>query len=142
MGKRRAGGLVADHLGTESAGGRAKGSGRILLVEDDREVGRDVQEMFEKAGYEVLGPVTTVATALAIIMSSKLDAALVDLNLSGEKSYAVADALVARSIPFVITSGYLNDDLPEKYRQHPLLSKPFLPRELLRYLKQAIDPSA
>ena len=116
----------------------AASTGRVLLVEDDGLVGLDMKMVLEYAGYEVLGPVVTVAAALAVITSTKLDAALLDVNLSGEKSYALADALVARSIPFVITTGYSIDDLPERFGQHLVLSKPFAPKGLLRCLKQAM----
>jgi CheY-like chemotaxis protein len=83
-------------------------------------------------------PSQTVAAALAVITSTQLDAALLDVNLSGEKSYALADALTARGIPFVITTGYSIDDLPERYGQDLVLSKPFFPKDLLRCLKEAM----
>ena len=111
---------------------------RVLLVEDEALVGLDLKKTLEKAGYETLGPLATVAAALAVISSTKPDAALLDLDLSGEKSYAVADALAASGIPFVITTGYSIADLPKKYGQHLVLSKPFTPRDLLRCLKQAM----
>jgi CheY-like chemotaxis protein len=109
-----------------------------LLVEDDGLVGLDMKMMLERAGYEVLGPVATVGAALAVILSTNLDAALLDVNLSGEKSYALADALATRSIPFVITTGYAIEDLPERYGQHLVLTKPFTSRDLLRCLKQVM----
>ena len=116
----------------------AASAGRVLLVEDDGLVGLDMKATLEHAGYEVLGPVATVAGALAVIASTKLDAALLDVNLSGEKSYALVDALAARAVPFVITTGYSIDDLPKKYGQHLVLGKPFSPKDLLRCLKEAM----
>jgi len=110
---------------------------KVLLVEDNDHVASDMTEMLEQAGYEVLGPAATVAAALAVIASTKPDAALLDLNLGGEMSYTLADALVAGGIPFIITSGFI-DELPEKYRQHIVLPKPFMPKELFRCLKQAV----
>jgi hypothetical protein len=34
------------------------------------------------------------------------DAAMLDVNLNGNKSYPVADALAARGVPFVFSTGY------------------------------------
>jgi CheY-like chemotaxis protein len=120
---------------------RLSAAGLVLIVEDNFLVGAGMQSMLEEVGYEVLGPAATVATALAVIKLAKLDAVVLDLNLSGEKSYAVVDELTARNIPFVITSGYATADLPEKYRHHPMLAKPFAPRELSRRLAEAMVPA-
>ena len=37
-----------------------------------------------------------------------IDAAVLDVNLKGQKSYPVADALAARGVPFVFSTGYNN----------------------------------
>jgi hypothetical protein len=34
------------------------------------------------------------------------DVAVLDVNLSGQKSFPIADALVARSVPFAFSTGY------------------------------------
>src|SRR4051812_4244763 len=98
---------------------RLSAAGLVLIVEDNFLVGAGMQAVLEQAGYEVLGPVASVASALAVIGLARLDAAVLDLNLASEKSYAVVDELTARNIPFVIASGCSADDLPQKYRHHP-----------------------
>jgi CheY-like chemotaxis protein len=129
-------GMIMAQVGLALEG--AASTGRILLVEDDGLVGLDMKTTLEGAGYDVLGPVATLAAALAVITATKLDAALLDVNLSGEKSYALADALTARGIPFIITTGYSIDDLPDRYGQDLVLSKPFSPKDLLRCLREAM----
>ena len=54
-----------------------------------------------------------------------IDAAVLDVNLKGQKSYPVADALAARGVPFVFSIGYNNDSLPNSYQSFPVLQKPF-----------------
>jgi len=120
---------------------RSSAAGQVLIVEDNFLVGADMQAVLEQAGYEVLGPAATVAAALAFIKLARPDAAVLDLNLASEKSHAVIDELAARNIPVVITSGCAAADLPEKYRHHPLLAKPYLPRELVRRVAQAMGSS-
>lgn len=50
---------------------------------------------------------------------------MLDVNLNGQKSYSVADALTARSLPFAFVTGYGEDALMSDYRRFPRLQKPF-----------------
>ena len=112
---------------------------RVLIVEDEVLLGIDIQTMLGRAGYDVVGPLRTIASALSAVKWGKIDVALLDLNLSGEMSYVVADALVAKAIPFIIMSGYSKDSVPERYRQHPALPKPFLEPQLVETLQQVFN---
>jgi hypothetical protein len=47
------------------------------------------------------------------------DAAMLDLNLNGNKSLPVAAALAARDMPFFFTTGYTAIDLRDGYRDRP-----------------------
>jgi CheY-like chemotaxis protein len=59
-----------------------------------------------------------------------LDAAVLDVNLNGEKSYPVADKLAARDVPFVFSTGYGRKSLQIGYASFPLLQKPFSLQEM------------
>ncbi|WP_455274181.1 hypothetical protein [Rhizobium herbae] len=48
---------------------------------------------------------------------------MLDVNLNGDKSFPIADALVAQGVPFVFATGYGIDALTDNYR--PLLAKPY-----------------
>ena len=98
---------------------------RVLLVEDEIIVSWLLQDMLADLGYEVVGPAARVDQALAIIESEDIDAVLLDLNLNGQMSYPVADALVARGIPFVFATGYAKNRLLDGYQTFPVLQKPF-----------------
>lgn len=97
---------------------------KVLIVEDEWLIAIDIATTVEGCGYEVLGPAHTVATALEILESSRVDCAMLDVNLRGETSYPVADALAGRGIPFAFLSGYASSHLRSCYQAHPLLSKP------------------
>lgn len=88
---------------------------RILVVEDEFLVADHLSMTLEDLGYEVVGPVPTVAEALAAIENEALDGALLDANLDGEGSTPVAEKLRAQAVPFVVCTGYgtlkLNSDL-------------------------------
>jgi FixJ family two-component response regulator len=53
------------------------------------------------------------------------DAAVVDVNLDGEKSYPVVDALTARGVPFVFSTGYGKAGIAAKYGAFTVLQKPY-----------------
>ncbi|SAL85200.1 hypothetical protein AWB67_06878 [Caballeronia terrestris] len=66
-----------------------------------------------------------------------VDAAILDVNLNGEKSYPVADALASRRIAFVFATGYGIDALDVPYRQHPGVQMPFDHQALFRALTRS-----
>ena len=113
---------------------------RVLLVEDEMLVAWLLQDMLADLGCAVVGPAARVAQALAIIDSQTFDAAVLDVNLNGQTSYAVADALAARGVPFVFSTGYAKDRLAEPYRSLTVLQKPFHGDELGAALETLLAP--
>lgn len=76
------------------------------MVEDEPIVGMLLEDMLLDLGVAVIGPAATLAEALALTGEGGLDAALLDVNLGGERSYPVAEALAARGVPFLFLTGY------------------------------------
>ena len=106
-------------------------SGRkILVVEDETLVAMLVEDTLMDAGATVVGPVATVAEALAVLRTDRPDVAVLDLNLAGETSEPVADALKQMGIPFVVASGYGAAGLPPRHQDVPVLAKPYAPEDL------------
>ncbi|USU07385.1 response regulator [Sphingomonadaceae bacterium OTU29MARTA1] len=96
----------------------------VLVVEDEWLIADMVAQAVRDAGYRVLGPVASVAQAQALLARYRCDAALLDLNLGGDRGYALIDQLRARRVPCLLVTGYSRDDLPERYRDHALVGKP------------------
>lgn len=108
---------------------------RILVVEDEYMMADDLRQALEDQDAVVLGPVAFVEDALAIVESGEaIDAAVLDINLGGEKSFPVADALVARQIPILFATGYSDRDIPARYAEIGRVGKPVEPRDILREL--------
>lgn len=103
---------------------------RILLVEDEVMVSWVLEQAIVSLDCVVVGPAARIKQALAMIETEVFDAALLDINLNGEKSYPVADALIARGMPFVFSTGYNRDSTPRGYEGFPRLQKPFSLPEL------------
>ena len=98
---------------------------RVLVVEDEMMVAGMLRRMLADLGYSVVGPATTVDEAMKMIDRGGIDAAVLDINLDGQMSYPVADELNTRGVPFVFSTGYGGEGLPDGYERFPLLKKPF-----------------
>jgi len=113
---------------------------RVLLVEDEMLVAWLIEDMLAELGCAVIGPASSVNQAVAMIDAEAVDAAVLDLNLNGQMSYPVADALAAHGVPFIISTGYDKDTLPDDYRACPVLQKPFQRSELSDALAKLLTP--
>jgi DNA-binding NtrC family response regulator len=109
---------------------------RILIVEDERLVASYLEELLGMQGCIVIGPAMRVHEALALIERERPEAAILDLNLYGEPTIAVAEALAARHVPFIVVTGYGAEHVPDEsaLQQAPRLGKPFRSRHLLQVL--------
>jgi CheY-like chemotaxis protein len=76
----------------------------------------------------------TVDEALAVINEQVVDVAMLDRNLNGNDSHAVAEALAARGIPFFYSTGNTSRSLRDGYSDRPVLKKPFKYEELAAIL--------
>ncbi len=106
-------------------------SPRVLVLEDEFFIAEEIAQVLEFAGYEVVGPAATVDEALRLLAGAPVDAAVIDANLRGESSARVAEALRHESIPFVVCSGYREQDLMPVFGQITLVAKPIRSATLL-----------
>ena len=107
---------------------------RVLIVEDEALLALDIEMILTARGCRIVGPIGTVAAAIGEIEQSPPDAAVLDLNLSGESALPVADALARYGVPFVFVSGYDRDHLPDRHRAAALVGKPYQPTHLVQTL--------
>jgi len=115
---------------------------RVLVVEDEMLVAWLLEDMLVDLGCMVIGPAASVNQALAIIEANAVDVAVLDVNLNGEMSYPIADALAACGVPFVFVTGYDKDRMLSGYQAFPMLQKPFHRAELSATLARLLTPKA
>jgi CheY-like chemotaxis protein len=111
---------------------------RVLVVEDEYLVAALIENILESAGCIVLGPIPRVPEALDAVDHDDYDAAVLDVNLAGERINPVADALSERDVPFMFVTGYGANALPRKYAERPHIGKPFRMAELLGMLSSIL----
>lgn len=111
---------------------------RIFILDDDPLIAMDLALMLEEAGYCVLGPCHSLSEAQETLGKVSPDAAILDVNLGNETSLPVAMQLKERGLPFIILSGYDQQSMPEELRGAPMLSKPFVEKEILRKISSLL----
>lgn len=115
------------------------GGRRILLVEDETLIAMQAEQTLSHAGYTVIGPVTRLSDAPETIANNILDGAILDINLNGERSFAIADLLLSRRVPFMFCTGFAAASvLPDRFRGIPVIVKPFSATNLLARLEQTL----
>lgn len=115
---------------------------RVLVVEDDWLIAEDLAHELERFGADVVGPVESVDRALQQVRTgTPIDFALVDVNLDGEPSYAVADMLQERGVPFVFATGSDPSATPDRFRGVGRCQKPFRPSDLSQVIAAATMPT-
>jgi PAS domain S-box-containing protein len=97
---------------------------RLLLVEDEALTGMMMSDILTELGFHVIGPFGRVADAMAAVGREDFHAAVLDVNLDGEMVYPVADAVVARGVPFVFVTGYGAEGIDSRFAQVLVLQKP------------------
>jgi DNA-binding response OmpR family regulator len=108
---------------------------RVLVVEDDYFVAKEVTMILRDHGAQVLGPVPDAARGRKLASESAPDCALLDVNLKGQFVFDLATELIERGVPSIFTTGYDSSFLPQRLRHAPCLQKPIDPQSLVQTIR-------
>lgn len=119
---------------------------RLLIVEDEGLVARDIENMAERAGYEVCGVAATGEQALSLAATLRPDLALVDIILKGpvdgiETTQKLWNEM---DIPSIYVTAYADElTLLRAKETNPFgyILKPFNERELRVNIEMALFKS-
>lgn len=112
---------------------------RILVIEDEFLVASLLRDMLAELGAEVVGPAQNLEIGTALAEREVLDAAVLDINIDGERSDSIAQVLMARNIPFVLATGY--GERAASWGGVPVVDKPYRKRTLAAALLRAMTAS-
>ena len=98
---------------------------RILLIEDSPVVAPFTADLLAELGCTVVGPAPHMATARELVEEEDFDAAIMDIHIRGERVFPLCEALAAKRVPFLLTSGYADWQVPDKWEDRPRLQKPY-----------------
>lgn len=123
---------VIDKVFARSPNARHK---RILIIEDETMMTFLLDDMLTELGYNIAGIAQRFDEASDKIEYEGFDAAILDVNLNGQSTFALADMLQKKNMPFIFSTGYDQASLPEKYRTYPALQKPYSQAQLASHLE-------
>jgi len=110
----------------------------LLLVEDDEDAASSLTETLDAAGHRVVGPFHSGEAAEAAAAHHDFDAALLDINLSGQTTgVELARKLKSRwGTPVIFLSGDIaaaakNEDIADA-----IITKPYSGRDILSALRR------
>jgi CheY-like chemotaxis protein len=111
---------------------------RVLVVEDEMLVLIMIEDMLADLGCKSVSSAATVDKALGLINAQVFDAAMLDMTLNGNDSHPVAEALSARGVPFIYSTGNTGHGLRDGYSDRPVLKKPFKYEDLVAILTRLL----
>jgi CheY-like chemotaxis protein len=111
---------------------------KVLAVEDEFTILLMLESMLLDLGCRLAGSAGRVADAIALAQSTAPDAAILDVNLAGEKVYPVAERLACRRVPIVFATGYGITGIEPPWRSSAILDKPYQLRDLGLALSKAL----
>jgi CheY-like chemotaxis protein len=114
----------------------------VLLVEDEALVAMMLENMLDDLGCTVVGPAGRLDEAQDLLDKEEIDAAILDINLAGEKVFPVADRLESNDVPFVFATGYGEAGLDQRHKAHKVLQKPYSLADLRQALLQEVMRAA
>lgn len=122
--------MLNNQDGMSESSSEVVGLGTILILEDEVLVSLVMEDLVRDMGAGDVLVLDDAAHALEMVRTSPPDLAILDIHLGGQTSFAVADALAERGIPFVFSSALGEMAVEERHKHRPMLGKPFADAEL------------
>lgn len=113
---------------------------RVLVIEDEMMVLMAIEDLMSDLGCTSVTVAANLEKALDLIATQSFDLATLDVNLNGERSYPIAEALGDAGVPFAFSTGYGEHGVAEGYGSHPVLNKPFNNAQLISVLTALLTP--
>lgn len=111
----------------------------VLILEDESLISINMEDLLKELGAERVLSFTDHAQAASHAETEELDCAILDVIIGGRRSFAVADILEARGIPFVFSSGLSVAEIEDRHRHRPFISKPFSGEDLRDGILRALQ---
>lgn len=112
----------------------------VLMVEDEMYLAMILKDLLSDAGYRVLCA-ARLNDAMRLAQEESIDAAVLDINLHGETVYPLAARLEEQGVPFLFASAYAESSIPDVFRDHPVLRKPYTPDSMIDTLASVLEAS-
>lgn len=103
---------------------------RIFVVEDEILVAMLIEDMIDSMGFDHVATANRLEQGIELARALDFDAAILDVNLAGARSFPIADLLKERGIPFIFATGYGRDGIVDHHGDVQVLGKPLRMQDL------------
>lgn len=111
----------------------------VLLLEDEYLIALDAEQILQDLGVRRIETAATLSDAETRARDGHFDIALLDVNVNGQMSFALAQTLRARGVPVVFATGYeLKDRAIPGLEADLCVSKPYTSERLRQVLCAAL----
>jgi two-component system, LytTR family, response regulator LytT len=116
---------------------------KILVVEDESIVAKDIQNSLKKLGYQVPTTVSSAEKAIEEIEENRPDLVLMDIMLKGQMSGIEAANIIKErfGVPLIFLTAYADDNTLNKAKitePYGYIIKPFKEKELQTTIEMAM----
>lgn len=98
---------------------------KVFIVEDETMLAMLIELMLEELGYATASHASTLSEGLAYARAGDYDLAVLDINIIGGTSFAIAAEIAQRGIPFIFCTGYGRLGIPPAWADRQCVAKPF-----------------
>ena len=108
---------------------------KILIVEDELIIAKDISHILEQEGYETRIGITSVTQALKVLEEEKFDLALIDINLNQNSNGIDLGLYLLQkdTMPYIYITSHSDNatlDRIKDSRPHGIIIKPFKPIDI------------
>lgn len=98
---------------------------KVFIVEDETMLAMLIEMMLDELGYATASHASTLSEGVAYARAGDYDLAVLDINIIGGTSFAIAAEIAHRGIPFIFCTGYGRLGIPEAWADRHCVAKPF-----------------
>jgi CheY-like chemotaxis protein len=107
---------------------------RLLLAEDEWLIVDRIERALSGSRYRIAAKAANLHDALRLIDTKEFDAAILDGNLDGDRTWALAEKLRCTGTPCLLLTAYARANCPPSAGRTCVLAKPFSAVALLSAL--------
>lgn len=115
---------------------------KVFVVEDESLVAMQLEDMLLDLGCDLVGLAMRVVRALEMVDAApRIDVAVLDVNIGGDKIYPVAERLREKGVPIVFATGYGRAGVEPEWQSYEILQKPYTMNEVAAKIAMSAAPA-
>jgi PAS domain S-box-containing protein len=132
----------ADAASKAGPAAQPNAEGRILVVEDNPEVGRFAEQVLADLGFETRRAATASEALTLLEAGERFDVMFSDIVMPGQSGIDLAREVRKRwpDLPVILTTGYSDALMMHRDLDFPILHKPYSLEALAAVLAKALEP--